>query len=203
MLRSWVVQYKRAGATRRITLGSAEVLGAEAARGGGQEAVGQGRPRRRPASRPDRSPGQGPTHPAGAGRGYLAAKEQADAAELRRVRRYLTSALFRATAQARVDTITRRDVAARVVVIVRECGNPTAARARGALGSFFAWAMQMGLVVYNPTIGTSHRPKRRPRPGADGRRAGRHRSGSATMISASYQAARLRRWRGPNRRHVF
>src|SRR5262245_20126338 len=30
--RSWVAQYKRAGATRRITLGSAEVLGAEAAR---------------------------------------------------------------------------------------------------------------------------------------------------------------------------
>lgn len=31
-LRSWVVQYKRAAATRRVTLGPAEVLGAEAAR---------------------------------------------------------------------------------------------------------------------------------------------------------------------------
>src|SRR5262249_10527140 len=32
MMRSWIAQYKRAGATRRITLGWADVLGAEAAR---------------------------------------------------------------------------------------------------------------------------------------------------------------------------
>src|SRR5262245_17735026 len=32
VLRSWVVQYKRAGATRRMTLGSAQVLTVEAAR---------------------------------------------------------------------------------------------------------------------------------------------------------------------------
>src|SRR5262249_41532305 len=32
LLRSWVVQYKRASATRRVLLGSAEVLSAEAAR---------------------------------------------------------------------------------------------------------------------------------------------------------------------------
>ena len=37
---------------------------------------------------------------------------------------------------------------------MRECGNPTAARARGALGSFFTWAMRMGLVESNPTIGS-------------------------------------------------
>jgi Arm DNA-binding domain len=32
VLRSWIVQYRRAGASRRILLGSAEVLSAEAAR---------------------------------------------------------------------------------------------------------------------------------------------------------------------------
>jgi hypothetical protein len=32
VMRSWIVQYRRAGATRRLLLGSAEVLGAEAAR---------------------------------------------------------------------------------------------------------------------------------------------------------------------------
>jgi hypothetical protein len=32
VMRSWIVQYRRAGATRRILLGSAEVVGAEAAR---------------------------------------------------------------------------------------------------------------------------------------------------------------------------
>jgi integrase len=41
-----------------------------------------------------------------------------------------------------------------VVVIMRESGNPTAARARGALGSFFTWCMRMGLAESNPTIGS-------------------------------------------------
>jgi hypothetical protein len=32
VLRSWITQYKRVGATRRVTIGRAEVLSAEAAR---------------------------------------------------------------------------------------------------------------------------------------------------------------------------
>ena len=41
MLRSWVVQYKRAGATRRLLLGSAEVLSAEQARVMAKKALGR------------------------------------------------------------------------------------------------------------------------------------------------------------------
>ena len=62
-----------------------------------------------------------------------------------------------------LDTITRRDVAARVVAIVRESGSPTAARARGALSSFFVWCMQMGLVENNPTIGATKPAENQPR----------------------------------------
>jgi len=62
-----------------------------------------------------------------------------------------------------LDTITRRDIAARVVAIVRESGSPTAARARGALSSFFVWAMQMGLVENNPTIGSTKPAESKPR----------------------------------------
>ena len=40
-LRSWIVQYKRAGATRRLLLGSAEVLGAEQARTMAKKALGK------------------------------------------------------------------------------------------------------------------------------------------------------------------
>src|SRR5262249_57621911 len=39
MLRSWVVQYRRGGATRRFLLGSAAVLGAEAARAAAKKAL--------------------------------------------------------------------------------------------------------------------------------------------------------------------
>ena len=87
---------------------------------------------------------------------YLAAKEHELAKRtLIEMRRYLTDPrYFGPLHKLAIDTITRRDVAARVVVIMRECGNPTAARARGALGSFFTWAMRMGLVESNPTIGS-------------------------------------------------
>jgi integrase len=53
-----------------------------------------------------------------------------------------------------LDTISLKDVAARIVVIQRECGNPTAARARGALTNIFAWCMRMGLCAANPCIGS-------------------------------------------------
>src|SRR5262249_28260671 len=53
-----------------------------------------------------------------------------------------------------LDSIKRRDVAARIVAIGRECGAATAARARGVLSSFFTWAMRTGLCENNPTIDT-------------------------------------------------
>ena len=56
-----------------------------------------------------------------------------------------------------------RDIAARVVAIVRESGSPTAARARGAISSFFVWCMQMGLVETNPTIGSTKPAESKPR----------------------------------------
>ena len=40
VLRSWIVQYKRAGRTRRMTLGPVEVLGIEAARQQARKALG-------------------------------------------------------------------------------------------------------------------------------------------------------------------
>ena len=72
------------------------------------------------------------------------------------MRRYLTDPrYFGPLHRLAIDTDqAASDIAARVVVIMRERGNPTAARARGALGSFFTWAMRMGLVESNPTIGS-------------------------------------------------
>jgi integrase len=53
-----------------------------------------------------------------------------------------------------VDTVTRRDVAARLVAITRAHGSIVAARARGALSTFYVWAMGSGLAEVNPIIGT-------------------------------------------------
>jgi site-specific recombinase XerD len=86
---------------------------------------------------------------------YLQAKEQ----ELRPrsfadVKRYLTGSYFRALHALPVDTVTRKDIAGRLVAITRESSSNTAARSRDLLHAFFVWALQMGYVEQNPVLGT-------------------------------------------------
>jgi integrase len=54
-----------------------------------------------------------------------------------------------------LHSIRRRDVAARLGEIIDQHGAIAASRARGALGTFFGWAMREGLVDENPVIGTN------------------------------------------------
>ena len=90
---------------------------------------------------------------------FLAAKERELAPRSYvEVRRYLSDPRYFGPLHGMpLDTISRRDIAARTVAIARECGNSTATRARGAVGGFFAWCMRMGLCESNPTIG-AHAP---------------------------------------------
>jgi integrase len=156
VLRSWVVQYKRAGASRRILLGSAEVLGAEAARTAAKKVLAKIALGEDPqADRIDRKGKDALTLRSQVAEFLLARKPELAPRTFTEVERYLTDPrYFGPLHRLPVDTITRRDIAARVVVIMRESGNPTAARARGALSAFYSWAMRMGLCESNPTIGS-------------------------------------------------
>ena len=164
VLRAWVCQYRRAGATRRVLLGSAEVVNAEAARAAAKEvlakvALGQD-PQAEKADRRDKDRNSLRTLV----EEFLAAKEPRLRPRSRvEIRRYLTGGYFKAIHALPIDTITRADVAARVVAIARASGSPTAARARGALSNFFAWAMTMGLTEANPTIGSAKPAESKPR----------------------------------------
>jgi integrase len=156
ILRSWVCQYKRAGATRRITLGSAQVLGAEAARAAAKKLLAKVALGEDPqGARVDRR-GKDLLTLRSQVTEYLAARES----ELRprtlvEVRRYLTDPrYFGPLHRLPLDTITRRDISARLVAIARQSGTSTAARARGALSAFFAWCLRMGVCEANPTIGS-------------------------------------------------
>jgi integrase len=66
----------------------------------------------------------------------------------------LTGSYFRALHALPVDTVTRKDVAGRLVAITRESSSNTAARARDLLHAFFVWALQMGYIEQNPVLGT-------------------------------------------------
>jgi integrase len=160
--KSWVVQYRRAGGTRRMLLGSAEVLTAEQARAAAKKtlagiALGQDPQAEKAARRSaDRFTLAAMTED------YLASKESSVRARtFAEVQRYLRGPYFKPLHGMPVDTITRRDVAARLLVITRESGAVTAGNARSALSALFVWALANGLAQANPVVGTA-RPKTPP-----------------------------------------
>jgi len=155
MLKSWILQYKHAGATRRLLLGSVAALGAEQARAAARKArakveLGQD-PQADKVARRDKD-----RHTMRAlVEEYLAArKSEVRPRTLVEISRYLTEH-FKSFGNMPVDTVTRRDVAARLVAIKNKSGAATASAARNALSAFFVWAMGEGLAESNPVIGTN------------------------------------------------
>jgi integrase len=164
ILRTWVVQYRRAGATRRVLLGSAEVLTPERARAAAKEVLAKVVLGQDPsADRADRQQKDKLTF----------AKAVADHLGSRRrhlrpntfseTTRYLTGAYFKPLHNMPLDTITRQDVALRIKSIERESGAAAAGQARAKLSGFFVAAMQDGLVESNPVIGARKPVSNRPR----------------------------------------
>jgi hypothetical protein len=162
VMRSWIVQYRRAGATRRVLLGSAEVLSAEAARAEAKKVLGRIALGEDPQAEKRDRRGRDRLTLRSIIDEYLAHK-QVTKHTMSGIRRYLTGSAFKPLHGMPVDTITRKDVAARVLVVVREHGPIVASRARAALSTFFAWAMQMGLAEANPVIGTIKPEEGKPR----------------------------------------
>jgi integrase len=164
VLRSWIVQYKRAGATRRITLGSAEVLSAEAARTAAKKVLARVHLGEDPAAdRRDRREKDKLSVRSQVDE-YLAIKaREVRPTTLREVTRYLSGTYFQPLHKIAVDKVSRKDVASRLVAISREHGDTVAAKARDTIGAFFVWAMQHGLVENNPVIGTRKPQGNKPR----------------------------------------
>jgi integrase len=155
IMSSWICQYKRAGGTRRLLIGSAEVLSADQARAAARKvlakvALGQD-PQGDKADRrtKDRVSLKSTIDE------YLAAKQQQVRAQtFRELERYLTGPYFRPLHTIPLDRVMRRDIAGRLVGITRESSSITAARARSALSAFYVWCLRMGLVEANPVINT-------------------------------------------------
>jgi integrase len=153
--RSWIIQYRRAGATRRFLLGSAEVLSAEQARVAAKKMLATVALGEDPqADKAERRAKDSHTLRALVAE-YLAAKKGTVRPRTHgALAAYLTGSYFKPLHAIPVDTVTRKDVAARLVAITREHGSIVAARARGALSTFYVWAMGNGLAELNPVVGT-------------------------------------------------
>ena len=156
IMRSWICQYRRAGASRRVLLGNADIVSAEQARAAAKKLLAKVALGEDPqAERIDRRGKDALTMRSQVAE-FLAVKESELAPRTYvETKRYLTDPkYFGPLHRLPIDGISRKDIAARTVAIVRERGSPTAARARGALGAFFTWCMRMGLAESNPTIGS-------------------------------------------------
>jgi integrase len=153
--KSWVAQYRRAGSSRRLLLGAGDVLTAEQARGMAKRALAKVALGEDPqADRLDRRDKDRVSVRSMVDE-YLADKErEVRPRTLRELKRYLLGGFFKPLHSMPVDTVTRRDIAARLVAITREHGAIVAARSRAALSTFFVWGMQMGIVEHNAVVGT-------------------------------------------------
>jgi integrase len=162
--RSWVVQYRRAGATRRLLLGSAEVFSADRARAAAKEILAKVALGEDPqADKIARRAQDEHTLRAVAG-DYLAARAKVVRPNTyRELERFLTGPHFRPLHSMAIDQITRRDIAARVAKITNESGSPCAANARAALSAMYAWALGHGLCELNPVVGTITPENAQPR----------------------------------------
>ena len=154
--RSWVVQYRRAGGTRRLLLGSADVLSAAQARTAAQQVLAKVALGADPqAAKVDRRAAD--KHSVrSVVEEFLAVKQ----AEVRPhtfsgLKLYLTGPYFRPLHGMAIDVVSRRDVASALAAITRKSGAPTAGLARGALSGFYAWAMTQGFAENNPVMGTA------------------------------------------------
>src|SRR5262249_8131138 len=95
---------------------------------------------------------------------FLAVKETTlKPRTLTETRRYLRGPYFKPLHNMPADTVSRKDIAARLLAITRECGATTALRARSVISELFSWAMGQGLCETNPVIGTNRPKKPSPR----------------------------------------
>jgi integrase len=161
VLKSWVVQYKIARRSSRITLSG--LLDARTAREAAEKLLARVALGEDPAADKRVRRNKDRLSLASQVKEYLDFKaREVRPKTLREVTRYLTGSYFKPLHGMALDQITRQDVASRLLAIGRD-SNTVAGKARDTLSAFFTWAMQHGLVEHNPVIGTRKPVGNKPR----------------------------------------
>ena len=153
--RTFIVQYRAAGRSRRLLIGSADVLSADQARAAAKKALAQVAlgfdPQAAKVER--RSDG---TLRATVDDYLVLKRTQVRARTLREVERYLRGPHYKPLHAMPLANIARKDVAACLARIEGRNGKVTAARARTTLSAFYVWALGRGLADVNPVVGTDN-----------------------------------------------
>jgi integrase len=161
VLRSWVIQYRHAGATRRMTIGKA--VTPEQARVEARKLLAKVDLKEDPQKdRQERRDKDRLTFRSVVCEYLQSKRDELRPSSLRANTSYLARGPYFKELQALpVDKITRKDVATQLVTITNRHGKAVAGQARNKLGAFFSWMMKSGLIEANPVIGTP-KPKAPP-----------------------------------------
>jgi integrase len=161
--KTWVLQYKCHGATRRMTL-AADAVSAEAARTWARKIRAKVDLGADP-SRDKKERAAKDKDTLGALIETYLAHKKVKPRTLRALTHYLTVSLKPLRAMP-VDRITRRHIAERLLAIADDHSGIVVAKARQAMMGLFAWAMGQGLLdegKANPVIGTEKPKEGKPR----------------------------------------
>jgi integrase len=157
VVRTWLLQYRSHGRTRRMKVGTFEKLIFSEARKAARENLAKVEL----GSDPQREKAVGRLQAArtlgAVVKSYLETKEsEVRPSTFRGMRLYLNGPYFKPLHSTTLAEITLADIAARLNVIKRISGS-TALTARSALSGLYVWAMGEGLVSANPVLAT-HKP---------------------------------------------
>jgi integrase len=153
--RTYVVQYRASGRTRRVTLGPAERLTPTQAREGARKILARVALGEDPQGEKATQRVQSERTFAKVAAVYLDAKRPTLAPVSYKIARlYLTGSYFRPLHAMRLADISHADIAARLSAITRARSANTAGAARRAISAFFKWSMEEGWAAANPVVGT-------------------------------------------------
>jgi integrase len=162
--RTYVVQYRANGHTRRSTLGPVERLTPVEARKGARKLLARAALGHDPQGEKTAKRAQAERTFAKVASIYLAGKkDELRPGSYRGAKLYLTGPYFRPLHAMGIGEITHPDIAARLSAITRAHSSHTAASARRAISALFTWAMQEGWCATNPVVGTRKPAEAKPR----------------------------------------
>ncbi|GJD94154.1 tyrosine-type recombinase/integrase [Methylobacterium iners] len=153
--RTFIVQFRIGTKSRRLSLGSVEVLDPEEARRRARDALAKVQLGTDPAAERKEARTRATVLLGNTVETYLSrhATPRLRARSLTEITRHLRKTWKPLHGMALQD-IDRRTVAARLAEVAAESGGVTANRARAYLSGFFGWAMREGIADANPVIGT-------------------------------------------------
>ena len=162
--RTWIVQYRIGSKQRRLTLGNVEKLRAEKAREEARNRLARVELGADPQQ--EKVAVRAAAHHT-VGRlvdDYLARRHYETGADPLRRRSFELTELYltkhwKPLHGSQVNKVDRFAVASRLSAIEADVSSTTAARARVALSTMFAWAIGQGIVDSNPVIGTNKPPE--------------------------------------------